>query len=161
MTDERSDLEHAEQLFRFLQGDLPQDMRMESKLIPKLSEDVAYSVLYYLSGWHKDWRVPDNIRRCDVCGALYDEEEGGTCLDFADPPYSFCNDCEDGREYQDKLREAAECMEMESHRRRAARVRLLEFATAAEENADGLTAPQLMARLRLIVHETLAENRNE
>ena len=99
------DLETTEELFAFLQGNVPEGYQLESDAVPKLTADQAWTVIWYLGELH--WQVTDHIERCDVCGALYDTHGEGDCLDYGEAPYSFCDGCIYSTEYQDK-REAEE-----------------------------------------------------
>ena len=53
--------------------------------------DQAWTVIWYLATEH--CQVSDNIRRCDICGELFDSRaEGG--YDEGGPPFYFCEDCD-------------------------------------------------------------------
>jgi hypothetical protein len=92
-----SDLERTEELFAFLQGGIPEGYRIDSAKIPHLTPGQAWTVVWYLGNVH--WKVCDEIERCDVCGGLFDTASEGTCLDFGDPPYHFCDNCLYSQEY--------------------------------------------------------------
>ena len=100
MSDKRNDLETTEELFAFLQGNVPATIHLECKDVPNLSADQAWSVIWYLGNLY--WQVTDYIERCEVCGTLYDTHKGGDCLDYGAAPYHFCEGCIDSTEYQDK-----------------------------------------------------------
>lgn len=95
--DQPTDLERVEELFRFLQGTMPEGCRIEPTHIPQLTPDQAWTVIGYLGNQY--WQVPDDIERCEVCGDLYDTGSGGSCLDVGDPPYHWCDACE----YQEEV----------------------------------------------------------
>ena len=82
------DLGKTEDLFTFLQGEIPIGYRIVDAHVPHLTPDQAWTVIGYLGNLH--WQVPDFIHRCGVCGDLYDSEREGVCLDFGGPPFHFC-----------------------------------------------------------------------
>ncbi len=98
--DKRDALEMTEELFLFLQGDVPDGIHLECDKVPKLSADQAWSVIWYLGNLF--WKVTDYIERCDVCGELYDSNSEGAYLDYGKPPHHFCEACSMGTEYRDK-----------------------------------------------------------
>ena len=103
-----TELERTEELFRFLQGVIPDDFHIADDEIPRLTEVQAWTAIWYLGNQY--WQVPNYIERCGVCGDLFDTRCDGTCLDYDDPPYHFCGGCESSPEYFAKLStlEAAE-----------------------------------------------------
>ena len=98
--DRENALERVEGLFRFLQGEVPKGCVIEAESVPRLTADQAWTVVWWLG--NRYWQVPDIIRRCDVCGVLYNEERSGDVLDFGNAPYYFCDSCMDSDEYCDK-----------------------------------------------------------
>lgn len=102
MSDEskKTALERTEELFQFLQGQLPEGYTIFRKKRPKLTADQAWTVIWYLGNQY--WQVTDHIERCDVCGDLYETWSEGGCLDFGKAPYFFCGSCRDGDEYAKK-----------------------------------------------------------
>ena len=106
MTDKPDALEMTEELFAFLQGTVPEGIRLEDDAVPNLSADQAWSVVWYLGELHG--QVADYIERCDVCGTLYNSRSEGECLDYGSEPYHFCDGCTGGEEYYDKRDEAGE-----------------------------------------------------
>jgi len=91
---ERDELERTEELFRFLQGQIPEGYKIAKSHIPKLTADQAWTVIWFLGNQY--WEVPDFIERCGVCGDLYDSQSEGECLDFGKAPYHFCDQCSYG-----------------------------------------------------------------
>ena len=89
--DKRDELERVEELFAFLQGQMPDDTHVAKSHRPKLSADQAWTVIWYLGNEY--WQVPDYIERCDLCGELFNSEAGGACLDYGKAPYHFCDNC--------------------------------------------------------------------
>lgn len=105
MTRNPTNLERTKELFAFLQGAIPEGYKLDPAETPNLTPDQAWTVIWYLGNLY--WQVTDYIERCDVCGALFDSESGGTCLDYGDPPYKFCDDCICSDEYETKAASAA------------------------------------------------------
>ena len=99
-TDMPTPLERVEELFAFLQGTAPDGYRIAPEPMPKLTEEQAWMVIWYLGNLY--WQVPDHIERCEVCGILFDTHEQGTCLDYGDHPYHFCDSCTYSDEYKAK-----------------------------------------------------------
>lgn len=99
---ERTELERTNDLFAFLQGEVPKGHKYKRSHQPKLTADQAWTVIWYLGNEY--WQVPDYIERCDVCGDLYDSQREGSCLDYGKAPYGFCDSCENGEEYVKKMR---------------------------------------------------------
>ena len=84
-------LDQVDELNIFLQGKgLPDGIELKpKKTIPKLTEDQAWSVIWFLQ---EHLRVlPDVYEKCDVCGDLYNSEEGGMYQEKK--PYHRCEGC--------------------------------------------------------------------
>ena len=94
------DLARTEELYAFLQGNVPDGYRLIATEVPQLTADQAWTVVWYLANQY--WKVHEHIERCDVCKGLFDTHCEGTCLDYGDDPYQFCDDCECGSEYEAK-----------------------------------------------------------
>lgn len=88
---ELDDLENSEELFEFLQGNIPSGYHLAAESIPRLTPEQAWTVIWYLQ--NKYWQVPDHIERCDICGNLYDSWREGETLDFGKPPHFVCDGC--------------------------------------------------------------------
>lgn len=88
---ERSALAKTHDLFDFLQGTPPPGYEIKKKDQPKLTEDQAWTVIWFLGNQY--WQVPDHIERCCLCGAIYDSHNSGDCLDYGRAPYHFCDSC--------------------------------------------------------------------
>jgi recombinational DNA repair protein RecR len=88
---EVSELTKAHELFDFLQGKPPPGYKISKKNQPKLTEDQAWTIIWFLGNQY--WKVPDHIERCDMCGAIYDRNHSGDCLDYGRSPYHFCSSC--------------------------------------------------------------------
>ena len=86
------DLERTEELFTFLQGDIPDGYRIADDRIPHLTAEQAWTVIWYLGNQY--WQVPDYIERCDVCGELFDTTREGDYLDGDGSPCHVCEECE-------------------------------------------------------------------
>jgi hypothetical protein len=69
------DLEWIDEFYRFLQGNVPDGIRLQRGHKPKLSEKKAFAIIWYLQE-HLPI-LPDTIERCDKCGELYDSYSSG------------------------------------------------------------------------------------
>lgn len=85
------DLEKTEELFKFLQGIVPEGYHIQRGHVPKLTAHQAWTVIWYLG--NQFWQVKDCIYRCDVCGDIYHSWQEGACLDYGKGPYFFCDSC--------------------------------------------------------------------
>ena len=103
---EPDDLARTQELFEFLQGRVPGGYKVRPEDVPNLTADQAWTVIWYLGSLY--WQVTDHIERCDVCGTLHDTWSEGTCLDYGDKPYFFCDSCVCGPEYEAKLAQRSE-----------------------------------------------------
>lgn len=88
---ERSELERTQELYDLLRGKTPGNCRYKKSHQPKLTDDQAWTVIWWLGNQY--WQVRDYIERCCVCGDLYDSEREGDCLDYGRAPYHFCDSC--------------------------------------------------------------------
>lgn len=89
-TEVKDDLDRVQELFDFLQGEVPEHCQIEESRVPKLTANQAWTIIWYLGNQY--FQVPDFIERCCVCGSLYNaESEGGHSGDG--PPYHFCEEC--------------------------------------------------------------------
>lgn len=101
MSDENDkDLDRTEELFRFLQGEIPKGYTITRGHVPKLTADQAWTVVWYLGNQY--WQVTDRVERCDVCGALYHTSQEGRTLDYGRKPFHFCEFCMDTEEFNRK-----------------------------------------------------------
>jgi hypothetical protein len=94
------DLKRTEELFAFLQGNVPDGYKIPRKERPRLTPYQAWTVIWYLGNQY--WQVTDRVERCEVCGDLFHTHQGGTCLDYGKAPYNFCEGCMSGDEYARK-----------------------------------------------------------
>lgn len=85
------DLERTQQLYDFLRGEIPEGYKIAKAHRPKLTDDQAWTVIWYLG--NQFWQVPDCVDRCEVCGSLYHAHQEGHCLDYGRAPYHFCDNC--------------------------------------------------------------------
>jgi hypothetical protein len=68
--------EQIEKFYEFLQGEVPDDLRM--KRPPHLSEQMAFRIIYYLQ---EEFEIlPDIYERCKTCGCIYNSENEGNDL---------------------------------------------------------------------------------
>lgn len=102
MSEEKDDLKQTEELFQFLQGNIPEGYRIAKKNVPKLTPDQAWTAIWYLQNLY--WQPPDHFERCDVCQNIYNSWSEGGCLDYGRAPYHFCGNCIDGPVYAKKAR---------------------------------------------------------
>jgi len=96
------DLERTQELYDLLQGKVPKGCLIPKDEVPKLTPEQAWTVIWYLGNQY--WQVTDRVEKCDVCGQLYHTWQEGECMDFGNPPYSFCGSCVDGDEARTKRR---------------------------------------------------------
>ena len=71
----KTDLERSEELYAFLQGNIPEGYKIPDGEIPRLDAEQAWTVIWYLGNLY--WQVTDHVERCESCGELYNTEEGG------------------------------------------------------------------------------------
>jgi len=92
----------TEELFGFLQGQVPEGYKIGRRNIPHLRPEQAWTVIWYVANLYQ--RVPEFIGRCDVCGELYNSEREGDCLDYGRAPYYFCDTCMNTNGWYQKAR---------------------------------------------------------
>lgn len=78
-------LEQTEEFHRFLQGEVPECMSVEDP--PRLSSEVAYSVIWYLQ--EHLGVIPSKYERCKDCGSIYDSWSEGASI-YCD---QYCENC--------------------------------------------------------------------
>lgn len=100
-TPERDELERTNELFAFLQGELPEGCKIARSHRPKLTADQAWTVIWWLGNEY--WQVKDYIERCNICGDLYDSEREGDYLEGKAPNH-FCEGCLSDPAYAKKMR---------------------------------------------------------
>ena len=84
-----TDVEWIQELFDFLQGEVPDGIYFKRGHIPKLSRKKAFSVIYYLQEHLPVF--PDYIELCWNCERLFDTEEEGIYWETKDRFY--CGNC--------------------------------------------------------------------
>lgn len=94
------DLQRTQQLYDFLRGKIPEGYKISKSHRPKLTDDQAWTVIWYLGNQY--WQVTDNVEKCGVCGDIYNTWQGGHFLDYGKAPYHFCGNCMDTEEYAQK-----------------------------------------------------------
>jgi hypothetical protein len=94
----------TEELFAFLQGKVPEGYKIKRRHVPRLTEDQAWTVIWYCANLGRLDVFDDSIERCDVCGTLYNRNSSGDCLDYGRAPYSFCDNCMDTEQWYKKAR---------------------------------------------------------
>jgi len=70
---EQKSLEQVKELYQFLQGELPEGIRM--KYPPRLSERGAFKAIWFLQEYMGI--LPVNYERCVRCGTLFDDRNSG------------------------------------------------------------------------------------
>lgn len=93
MNDERDAVERIEELYRFLQGEVPDGYKIAKKRIPTLTPEQAWTVIWFIQEMHME--LPDHIEQCDVCGSIYDSWKEGHCIDDGKPVNFYCGSCEE------------------------------------------------------------------
>ena len=101
--DNDEDLKRTQELYDFLQGIMPKDIKVTKTHQPKLTADQAWVVIWYLGNQY--WQVTDRVERCGVCGNLYHAWQEGDCLDYGNEPYHFCDPCLPSEEYLSKSKQ--------------------------------------------------------
>lgn len=86
---ERDPRERIEELYQFLQGNLPDRIRVQDAAIPRLTADQAWTVIWYLGNLY--WQIPDHIERCDECHTMFDTKNEGQLRDSK--PFHLCDNC--------------------------------------------------------------------
>ena len=82
-----SDLEKIDEFYRFLQGDVPENILMS--IPPKLSANKAASIIWYLQEHLSVF--PDTIAMCTRCKDLFDTRRSGMHVEKNGGNY--CNSC--------------------------------------------------------------------
>jgi hypothetical protein len=65
-----SDVEKIDEFYEFLQGDIPESIRLRRGHKPKLTSKQAWSVIWYLQEHLSIF--PEHIEKCSNCGQVYD-----------------------------------------------------------------------------------------
>lgn len=87
---EWDDIEWVEEFYKFLQGEIPDSIRLPRGHKPQLSQKKAFSIIWYLQEHFPI--LPDHIEQCDSCGSLFDEHIEG--IHWETKGKSFCGSCE-------------------------------------------------------------------
>lgn len=69
------DIEWVREFYLFLQGELPDSIRLSNRHKPKLSAKKAFAVIWYLQEHFSI--LPDSIEVCWNCGYLFDSDAEG------------------------------------------------------------------------------------
>jgi len=86
-----TDLQWLNEFYKFLQGELPEGMRLQKGHKPNMSEKKAFTIVWYLQEHIRI--LPDNIERCDICGDLYDSNSEG--IHWETKGKFYCGCCSD------------------------------------------------------------------
>lgn len=89
---EDSDLEWVNEFYEFLQGTLPETIRIEGDK-SELNKKTAFSIIWYLQEHFP--LIPDHIDQCSECGELYNswsegyysEKQGKNYCEGCLPPF--------------------------------------------------------------------------
>ena len=97
-------LEQVKEFFDFLRGELPDGMNTIKKDIPKLRDDQAFSIIWYIQ--EHLGLLPDRFELCHECKQIYDTDYGGIAVDDLrdakrmgynctrkDKGHTFCSEC--------------------------------------------------------------------
>lgn len=88
-----SDIEWITEFYNFLQGDIPETIKLGRGNKPKLTPEQANTVIWYLQEHFP--LLPDQIDQCDTCKSYYDSYSQGHyseltgkcyCNEFCEPP---------------------------------------------------------------------------
>ena len=97
-----TDLEVVEELYRFLQGEIPEGYQIRDERLPRLTPDQAWTVVWYLGNLYR--QIPDRIERCELCGDIYDTWQEGETNDHRPGPVFVCGMCINSEEAQRQRR---------------------------------------------------------
>jgi hypothetical protein len=81
-------IENVTEFYNYLQGKQRPSGFGEGLLMPQLSEDMAWEIIYVLQEGLRI--IPDHIVRCDNCGDLYDTDSGGRYSELEGKFYCEC-----------------------------------------------------------------------
>lgn len=84
-----SDLEWVSEFYEFMQGNVPEPIKLGRGSNPKLSKKKAMSIIWYLQEWFSI--LPDHIEICSVCGDLLDSYSSGKHSELTEKFY--CDGC--------------------------------------------------------------------
>ena len=86
-----TDLEWVDEFYNFLQGEIPDSIKLQKGHIPKMTAKKAMTIIWYLQEHFPI--LPDNIEMCDNCKTLYDTNAEG--LYWETKGKHFCGGCSD------------------------------------------------------------------
>lgn len=84
-----TDLEWIDEFYKFLMGEVPEDISLGKGHKPKLSPKKAMAVIWYLQEHFSIF--PDTIEQCSNCQNLYDSASEG--IYWETKGKSFCGGC--------------------------------------------------------------------
>jgi hypothetical protein len=82
-------IENVTELYNYLQGKQRPSGFTDGLLMPQLSEEMAWEIIYVLQEGLRI--IPDHIERCDNCGELYDTWSSGQHFELEGKCY--CDGC--------------------------------------------------------------------
>lgn len=127
------DREMTEELFEFLKGNVPEGTIIEESHIPRLTDDQAWTVIWFLGNLY--WQVTDHIERCEVCGRIYNTWCEGETNDHPPGPVSVCGNCVDSDEARAQRRIGRKIEANHVKKLRRARASL-QYCRKAEKELD-------------------------
>jgi hypothetical protein len=83
-------VEYIEEFFAFLQGTVPDKMKIGKSFMPKLTRKKAFTVIWYIQ--ERLHLLPDNIELCWSCGSLFDTYSEGLYWETKNRHY--CGGCD-------------------------------------------------------------------
>lgn len=87
---EWNDLKWIEEFYKFLQGEIPEEISIGRGHQPKLTDKKANTIIWYLQ---EHLRIlPAHIERCDTCGSLFDSWSEGIYWETKGKHY--CGGCD-------------------------------------------------------------------
>lgn len=85
-----SDLDKINELYKFLQGEIPEGIHLVRGHVPNFSEKKAFAVIWFLQEHLSIF--PDRIERCDSCGDLFDTHCEG--IHWESKGKNYCGGCD-------------------------------------------------------------------
>ena len=89
-----TDVDRVQEFFDFLTGTVPDGISFGRGHQPKMSENKAWSVIWYLQEHFSI--IPDHIERCSVCDVVFDSWKSGHYSEKTGKHY--CTGCDDGKD---------------------------------------------------------------
>ena len=84
------DIKWIEELYNFLQGEIPEGMHLSRGHKPQMSQKKAFAIIWYLQEHFP--LLPDHIEMCYNCGELFDAYSEG--VHWETKSKNYCSGCE-------------------------------------------------------------------